>query len=99
MKEITIKELVNILEDKIISAESTDTNGIDLSFSKAHIEYHESENTLSFVAGNYNTSNGIGSVSIHVDDIVQDIISEDDGSYTIRFRPDIADINIIEKDW
>ena len=60
MKEITIKELVQALQGKIIRVESADIYGINFSFSKARIEYDEDMNELSFVAGNYNTPDGIG---------------------------------------
>lgn len=48
---------------KLISA---DIYGINFSFSKARIEYDEDGNELSFVAGNYNTPDGIGGVGIRI---------------------------------
>lgn len=70
MKEVTIKELVQELQDKVIRVESADIYGMSLSFSKASIEYDKDMNILSIVAGNYNTPDGIGSVGIRIDDIV-----------------------------
>ena len=94
MKEITIQELVNALQGKTIRAESADIYGISISFSKARIEYDENMGILIFGAGNYNTPDGIGSVGILIDDIVEAITLEDDGSYTIEFNQSMADINI-----
>lgn len=41
MKEVTIKELVNALQGKTVKVESADIYGINLSFSKARIEYDD----------------------------------------------------------
>lgn len=98
MKEVTIQELIKDLQDKIIRVESADIYGVNLSFSKARIEYDKDMNELSFVAGNYNTPNGIGGVGVRIDDIVESITLEDDGSYTIQFNQYMADINIKESD-
>ena len=98
MKEVTIQELVRDLQGKVIRVESADIYGVNLSFSKAHIEYDEDINILTFVAGNYNTTDGIGSVGIRIDDVVEVIRLEDDGSYTIEFNQYMADINIKESD-
>lgn len=98
MKEVTIKELVKDLQGKVIRVESADIYGVNLSFSKAHIEYDEDMNILTFVAGNYNTPDGIGGVGIRIDDIVDGIRLEDDGSYTIEFNQYMADVNIKESD-
>lgn len=98
MKEVTIKELVNSLQGKVIRVESADIYGVNLNFSKARIEYDEDGNELSFVAGNYNTPDGIGGVGILVDDVVDAIQLEDDGSYSIAFNQYMADVNIIISD-
>lgn len=96
MKEVTIQELVKGLQGKTVAVESADIYGVNLSFSKARIEYDEDMNILTFVAGNYNTADGIGSVGIRIDDVVEAIRLEDDGSYTIEFNQYMADINIME---
>ena len=98
MKEVTIQELVKDLQGKVIKVESADIYGVNLNFSKARIEYDESMNELSFVAGNYNTPDGIGGVGIRIDDIVDSITFEDDGSYTMQFNQYMADVNIKESD-
>lgn len=98
MREATIQELVKDLQGKTVKVESADIYGVNLNFSKARIEYDEDGNELSFVAGNYNTPDGIGGVGIRIDDIVDGIRLEDDGSYTIEFNQYMADINIKESD-
>lgn len=99
MKEVTIQELVKDLQGKTVAVESADIYGVNLSFSKARIEYDEDMNILTFVAGNYNTPDGIGSVGIRIDDVVEVIKLEDDGSYTIEFNQYMADIGIVARDW
>ena len=94
MKEVTMRELVNALQGKTVKVESADIYGVNLNFSKARIEYDEDGNEPSFVAGNYNTPDGIGGVGIRIDDVVDAIRLEDDGSYTIEFNQYMADINI-----
>ena len=94
MKEVTIKEFVKDLQGKNIKAESADIYGVSISFSEARIEYDENMNILTFVAGNYNTPDGIGGVGIRIDDVVDAIRIEDDGSYTMQFNQYMADISI-----
>lgn len=99
MREATIQELVKDLQGKMVAVESADIYGVNLSFSKARIEYDEDMNILTFVAGNYNTADGIGSVGIRIDDVVNGITHEDDGSYTIEFNQYMADIGIVAREW
>lgn len=99
MKEVTIKELVNDLQGKTVAVESADIYGVSINFSKARIEYDEDMNILTFVAGNYNTPDGIGDVGIRIDDIVESITLEDDGSYTMQFNQYMADIGIVAREW
>lgn len=99
MKEVTIQELVKDLQGKTIAVESADIYGVNLSFSKARIEYDEDMNILTFVAGNYNTPDGIGGVGIRIDDVVESITLNDDGSYQIEFNQYMADIGIVARDW
>lgn len=98
MKKVTIQELVNDLQGKVIMVESADIYGVNLNFSKARIEYDEDGNELSFVAGNHNTPDGISGVGIRINDVVDAIKLEDDGSYSIVFNQFMADINIKESD-
>lgn len=94
MKKVTIQELVKDLQGKTVKVESADIYGVNLNFLKARIEYDEDMNILTFVTGNYNTPDGIGGVGIRIDDVVDAIRLEDDGSYTIEFNQYMADINI-----
>lgn len=98
MREVTIKELVKDLQGKTVKVESADVYGINLSFDKARIEYDEDMSELSFVAGNYNTPDGIGGIGIRIDDVVDGIRLEDDGSYTIEFNQYMADVTITKSD-
>lgn len=99
MREATIQELVKNLQGKTVAVESADIYGVSINFSKARIEYDEDMNILTFVAGNYNTPDGIGSVGIRIDDIVESIRLEDNGSYTIEFNQYMADIGIVAREW
>lgn len=94
MREVTIMELVNDLRGKTVRVESADIYGVNLSFSKARIEYNEEMNELSFVAGRCDRPDGIGGVGICIDDVVEAIRLEDDGSYIIEFNQYIADVTI-----
>ncbi len=94
MKTVTIKELVNDLQGATIKVESVDTYGINFSFDKARIEYDADFNELSFVAGRYDRPEGIGGCGININDVVDCITLEDDGSYTIEFNQYMSDINI-----
>jgi len=94
MKEITIQELVKDLQGEVIKVESADTYGINFNFSKARIGYDKDMNELSFVAGRYDRPEGIGGVGVRIDDVVDTIRLEDDGSYTIEFNQYMADVNI-----
>lgn len=98
MKEVTIQELVEDLQGKVIRVESADIYGVNLYFSKARIEYDKDMKELSFVAGRHDRPEGMGSVGICIDDVVDAIRLEDDGSYTIEFNQYMADINIKESD-
>lgn len=98
MKEVTIKELVKDLQGEVVRVESADIYGVNFSFSKARIEYDEDNNELSFTSGRYDTPEGIGSVGIRIDDVVESIMLNDDSSYTIEFNQYMADINISKSD-
>lgn len=98
MKKVTIMELVKDLQGKVIKVESVDIYGINFNFSKARIEYDEDMNELSFVAGNYNTPDGIGGVGICINDVVESVTLNSDGSYTIVFNQYMADVTITKSD-
>ena len=95
MREITVKELVKVFEEKLIEVrqENEYESSITFEMSKARMEYDEEMDELCFTAGNYNTD-GIGSV--HISDIAGSVesIVEDDGEYILSFTNNISDIVI-----
>lgn len=94
MREVTIKELVKDLQGKTVDIESADIYGINFSFEKARFDYNEDMNEISFCAGRRDIPEGIGGFGICVDDVVDCITLEDDGSYTIEFSQYMADMYI-----
>lgn len=94
MRKVTIQKLVKDLQGKVIRVESTETYGINLSFWKARIEYDATMNELSFVAGRYDTPEGIGGVGFSIGDVVESITLNDNGSYTLTFNQYMPEIII-----
>lgn len=96
MREVTVKELVEAFEGKLVSIESPEHYGISIEMDKASIEYDEDTDELTFTAGNYN-HDGIGSISIDVADSV-DIIEvddeEDEPVFVISFTGYMSDVTI-----
>lgn len=93
MREITVKEFVSAFEGQLVELSQEDEYGFGFSFemSKAHMDYYEDDDELTFYVGNYNT-NGTGSFSIsNVEENIESIV-EDDGAYTISFAHNISDI-------
>lgn len=96
MKEVTVKELVEAFEGKLVNIESPEQYGISIDMDKARIEYDEEYNELSFTAGNYNCG-GIGTVSINVADSIERIEiddEEDEPIFIISFTGYMSDITI-----
>ena len=94
MKEITVKEFVEELKGVTVEVESIDTYGVSVSFSKARIEYDEDMNELAFVSGKHDTQWGIGSVCYKIDECIDCISVDDNGTYTIEFSQYMSDITI-----
>lgn len=94
MKEVTIQEFVKDLQGKKVNVESVDIYGVNVSFFMARVEYDEDTNELSFVAGRHDSEWGFGGISYRVDDVVESITLNDDGSYQIEFNQYMADILI-----
>lgn len=94
MKEATIQELVKDLQGKTVKVESVDVYGVNVSFFMARVEYNEEDNELSFVSGRHDSEWGFGGISYRVDDVVESITLNDDGSYQIEFNQYMADILI-----
>ena len=96
MKEVTAKELAVAFEGQLVNIEAHEHYGVSIDMDKARIEYDEECNELSFTAGNYNYD-GIGTVSIDVDDCIESIeIDEekDDPVFIISFTGYMSDIAI-----
>lgn len=96
MREVTVKELVEAFENKLVSIESPEHYGISIEMDKARIEYDEDTDELTFTTGNYN-HDGIGSISIDVEDSI-DIIEiddeEDEPVFVISFTGYMSDVTI-----
>lgn len=82
MKEVTVKELVTAFEGQLVKVETPEHYGLIIDMDKARIEYDEECNELSFTAGNYN-HDGIGTVSIDVDDCIESIEIDDEESDSV----------------
>lgn len=94
MREATIQELVKDLQGKTVKVESVDIYGVEVNFFNARIEYNEEDNELSFVSGRHDSKWGFGGITYRVDDVVESITLNDDGSYQIEFNQYMADILI-----
>lgn len=94
MKKVTIQEFVKVLEGEIVEVKSVDVYGVNVNFSKARIEYDENMNELSFVTGRHDLECGLGGVGYIVDEVIESITLEDDGSYTIQFNQYMSDVMI-----
>ena len=96
MREVTAKELAVAFEGKLVKIDSPEHYGISFDMEKACIDYNEDLNELTFTAGNYNPD-GIGSVSINVNDSV-DLIEvddeEDEPVFVITFTGYMSDVTI-----
>ena len=96
MREATIQELVKDLQGKTVKVESVDIYGVSISFFMARVEYNEEDNELTFVAGRHDSEWGFGGITYRVDDVVESITLNDDGSYQIEFNQYMADVYIKE---
>lgn len=96
MRKVTVKEFVEALKCEILEINADDIYGVTVQMSKARIEYDELMNELTFTAGNYNSADGIGSVSYNGEIITSIVLDEDTGEYTISFTEYMPDI-IIKK--
>lgn len=94
MREVTVKEFVKAFEGDILEINANDTYGMYIQMSKARLEYDETMGELSFTAGNYNSTDGIGSVTYDVNIIESIMLDEDTGEYTISFTEYMPDITI-----
>lgn len=94
MREATVQELVRAFEGTLVEVSPTDCYGISFELSKARVDYEEESDELSFTVGNYN-NDGIGTVSIKVEDSVESIeCDETTGDFVIVFASNIPDVTV-----
>ncbi len=91
---ITSEELAKIFEGKFVTISSIDRYGVSITMLKASIEYEEDDRTLWLVARN---EKDCIITSICFDEyIIESIVNDGDGSYTINFTLDMERIDISE---
>lgn len=94
MREVSVRELVEALKGEILEINADDSYGVTVQMSKARIDYDEFMDSLTFTAGNYNSADGIGSVTYDSDIVESIVLDEDTGEYTISFTEYMPDITI-----
>ena len=94
MRKVTVKEFVETLKGEILEINADDSYGVTVQMSKARIDYDELMDSLTFTAGNYNSADGIGSVTYDSDIVESIVLAEDTGEYTISFTEYMPDITI-----
>lgn len=94
MREVTVKEFVEALKGEVLEINADDSYGVTVQMSKARISYDEDMNEMTFTAGNYNSADGIGSVSYNGEIIASIVLDEGTGEYTMSFTEYMPDITI-----
>lgn len=94
MREVTVKEFATAFTGKTLEINADDRYGVTIQMSKARVSYDETMNELTFTNGNYNSADGIGSVSYDSDIIESIVFNENTGEYTISFTEYMPDITI-----
>ncbi|MCM1044448.1 MAG: hypothetical protein NC417_02955 [Candidatus Gastranaerophilales bacterium] len=93
-REVTIKELVAAFEGKYINVSSIDHYGISIEVHRGTVEYEDDLNPELYLVNRDKDNNVTGSVCIDGESI--ESIEEYNGTYTVRFNLDMADIDITE---
>lgn len=94
MKEITVKEFMQAVNNGVYDVESMDTYGVHIEMSKARISYDEDFDEINFTSGNHN-KDGLGSITYNVENCIECIsVDEESGVYTIEFSQYMADVEI-----
>lgn len=84
MNEVTVNEMVTVLEGVLVNVESVDGYGVSVNMTKARLTYDEDFGEITFISGNHNYD-GIVSVSYNVTDCIEVItLDEDNGTYTLN---------------
>lgn len=94
MKEITMKEFMQAVNNGVYDVESVDIYGVHIEMSKARISYDVDFNELIFTSGNHNES-GLSSIAYNVEDCIECIsVDEESRTYTIGFSQYMADVEV-----
>jgi len=88
MKEITVKELMEMTGGDIRQAESVDRYGIYILMERANLIYDEDKDELTF------QSRGASEVSLNVGSSIKYIGVGEDGTIMIEFNPKVSVIEV-----
>lgn len=88
MKEITVKELMEMAGNDICQAESVDRYGIYIRMKQVSLIYDEDKNELTFMG------KAASEVSLNVGSSIEYIGVGEDGTIVIEFNPQISVIEI-----
>lgn len=93
-REVTIKELVAAFEGKHVNVSSTDHYGLSIEVHKGTVEYEDDLKPELYLVNRDKENNVTGSICIDGESI--ESIEECNGTYTISFALDMADIDVSE---
>lgn len=93
-REVSIKELVAAFEGKYVNVSSIDHYGLAIEIHRGTLEYEDDLKTELYLVNRDSNDNVTGSVCIDGESI--ESIEEENGTYTISFNLDMADIDISE---
>lgn len=93
-REVSIKELAQAFEGKFINVSSTDHYGIAIEMTRGTIEYEDDLKPELWLVSRDSENNVTGSVTF--DEDIIEAIEESNGTYTITFSIDMADVDISE---
>lgn len=93
-REVSMKELVQAFEGKYVNVLSTDHYGIAIEMTRGTVEYEDDLKPELWLVSRDSENNVTGSVTFDEDTI--ETIEESNGTYTIIFAINMADIDISE---
>ena len=93
-KEVSMKELAQAFEGKVINVSSTDHYGIAIEMTRGTVEYEDDLKPELWLVSRDSQNNVTGSVTFDEDTI--EAIEESNGTYTISFTVGMADIDVSE---
>lgn len=94
VKEVTIKELAAAFEGKYINVSSIEHYGLAIEVNRGTLEYEDDLKPELWLVSRDEENNVISSITIDGESI--ESIEEYNGTYTVRFNLDMADIDITE---